>query len=1242
MTSNPSANLRRTVARLCRVAVWAGAWLGACGWVPSASAALRAVASAEGGVVVEWERAPGSVPVLGWHVERAMPGGEALRLTEVRVAAGLFDAPATVYRFRDSASPAQAGDVATYRLVAVDPELREWPADFFSVEVESARPGPPAKEGRKSAAFAKQDVGPATVGSRVRIAVTNDGLFWLSAAQIAGVLAGYSEAQVAQAIVQKQFALSCGGEPVAWRAQVDGAGLLFYGQAVRDAYDRRGFYWLDPGPGLEMARTDRRTDQAANSPWFWETVRAETDQHFVPYLPGGLADDYWIWTGSQVTAPTTAWSWSNTVALVDAHPGVKTGLVTAYLSSAYDGNPARDNRTRLFAGTQLVDDRQWPGDERLVQTGTATNLGGASVAVGVEMRREADVTTTTVMIDAIEVRYGRHLRARNNQLLFRPEAGTNLLTVRGFASAAIRAFDVTDPLRPEELLATVAQEGAADWRASWSVAAGESRRFLAVAGAWSPARIDGVVDGGWRQARAGAPHVVIAPRALTNAAAVLVQHRKQRDLDSLLVPLEELFDTFAFGRRDPRAIRLFLAHARANWTAPPAYVCLAGDGHLDYLDVFGQAATRPNHVPPLLDRVPYDSSPSGTLTTFGLDNPLADLDGDEVPDVAIGRLPAQTPAALAAMISRIATYEATDAWKNQVLLVSDKDADNVFAAARERLAARVPAELTIHREGYETTLPVATMRTNFIRAMNAGPALAAFYGHANNVGISTPYFFEHSFIRSYMSSLTNQVRPPLLLAGTCMLNDFAQPHPNSRCLGKGFLDAAPGGAVAVWASASESTLGMSEATVQLICDGLFASRGNRLGDLIQPALAMQAGSASPWTVRSSVLLGDPGSQIRTHLFKSLAIQPATIQLPVGGTAGRTFAVEAKGPWTAAAAVPWISIVGAASGSGNGLVTYRVEPNGGAARRGTITVTGGGIRRTFTVNQWPAAALPGVSAEGDFDGDGAADWVVFEPATGTWRLALSTGAQWSFPWGSASMMPVPADYDGDGLLDFALYRPSNGTWYLRESGGSTRQIQFGWGRTIPVPADYDGDGKADVALFNPDSARWYIQASLMGSYSAQWGWAGVAVVPVPADYDGDGATDLAIYHPASGGWFIFQSITGTMLQKTWGSRAMVPVPGDYNGDGKADIAVFSRQSGQWYIAYTGGGSRTAKLGWASTEPVPADYDGDGQTDVAVFNRDSRIWYVIESSTGALVRKTWGAAGARPVLMQPVLHDLLKLP
>ena len=374
---------------------------------------------------------------------------------------------------------------------------------------------------------------------------------------------------------------------------------------------------------------------------------------------------------------------------------------------------------------------------------------------------------------------------------------------------------------------------------------------------------------------------------------------------------------------------------------------------------------------------------------------------------------------------------------------------------------------------------------------------------------------------------------------------------------------------------------------------------------------------------------------------TLVLKPGSTSRPAAGAVNRQLRVIAHLPWNATANHAWITITGGRNGSGNGIVTYTVAPNPGPARAGSITVSVGGTRRTFRVNQWPAATHPGVSADGDFDGDGRADLAVYKVTTGDWTLLLSSGAQWRYKFGSASKLPVPGDYDGDGLLDFATYERAAGKWsILYSSTGRSSALRLGGRSTIPVPGDYDGDGETDLAVFHQTRGRWYFRCSTAGAYNAQFGFSGW--VPVPADYDGDGRTDLAVYHPADGMWHILRSSTGQVWQKRFGSRRNLPVPADYDGDGKADLAVYHHADGNWRIRQSTTGTILKQhLGWSSTIPVPADYDGDGATDMAVYHASSHKWYIDQSTTGTVVQKNLGGSTHIPVLAWPMIHDWLNL-
>jgi len=80
-----------------------------------------------------------------------------------------------------------------------------------------------------------------------------------------------------------------------------------------------------------------------------------------------------------------------------------------------------------------------------------------------------------------------------------------------------------------------------------------------------------------------------------------------------------------------------------------------------------------------------------------------------------------------------------------------------------------------------------------------------------------------------------------------------------------------------------------------------------------------------------------------------SISPTKATYPKGGGSGGV-AVTAGGgcAWTAASNAPWITIVGGASGSGNGTVTYSVAPYTGKPKKRNGTVTIAGI--TFSVTQ----------------------------------------------------------------------------------------------------------------------------------------------------------------------------------------------------------------------------------------------------------------------------------------------------
>ncbi|MCP4216249.1 MAG: VCBS repeat-containing protein, partial [bacterium] len=239
---------------------------------------------------------------------------------------------------------------------------------------------------------------------------------------------------------------------------------------------------------------------------------------------------------------------------------------------------------------------------------------------------------------------------------------------------------------------------------------------------------------------------------------------------------------------------------------------------------------------------------------------------------------------------------------------------------------------------------------------------------------------------------------------------------------------------------------------------------------------------------------------------------------------------------------------------------------------------------------------------NYNGTVGAEFAVFRPADGSWRVSGSS----TVLWGTSTDIPVPGNYDGDSDTDIAIFRPSTGRWAVRGSAS----VAWGTSTDIPVPGDYDGDGDTDFAVFRPSDGSWRVS----GSSTVLWGTS--TDIPVPGDYDGDGDTDMAVFRPGDGSWRVRGS--STVL---WGTSTDIPVPADYDGDGDTDMAIFRPSTGRWAVR----GSASVAWGTSTDIPVPADYDGDGTADIAIFRPSTGRWAVLGTASVA-----WGTSTDIPLV------------
>jgi len=348
----------------------------------------------------------------------------------------------------------------------------------------------------------------------------------------------------------------------------------------------------------------------------------------------------------------------------------------------------------------------------------------------------------------------------------------------------------------------------------------------------------------------GADYLLLGPRAFLAEAEPLIALRRSEGLRVEAVAIEEVFAEFGFGETRPDAIREFLSYAYHHWKEPSVrYVVLLGDGSYDYKDYLGVRSSNP--VPPLL-------IPTSYIWTVS-DPRLAAVNGeDELPDVAIGRLPASTAEETRRMVEKILSYErGRGAGRSPLVLVADNpDRAGDFVAHAEELSREILSGEEV-KKVYLSELGVSAARSGIRAAFDEGSSLLSYLGHG---GIHL-WANENLFHIGDVGSLAPQSDQPLLLTMNCLNGYFVFPYFNS--LAEELVKVENKGAIAAFSPSGLSLNDPAHLYHKALLRELFHGSHQRLGDAVLRAQSVYAETAAfPELLSIYHLIGDPALSIR--------------------------------------------------------------------------------------------------------------------------------------------------------------------------------------------------------------------------------------------------------------------------------------------------------------------------------------------------------------------------------------------
>ena len=306
---------------------------------------------------------------------------------------------------------------------------------------------------------------------------------------------------------------------------------------------------------------------------------------------------------------------------------------------------------------------------------------------------------------------------------------------------------------------------------------------------------------------------------------------------------------------------------------------------------------------------------------------------------------------------------------------------------------------------------------------------------------------------------------------------------------------------------------------------------------------------------------------------------------------------------------------------------------------------------------PSLTMPNDSRVlSDFNDDGRADLLFFEPSNNSILVNMSTGTGFFGPgtgqwigqngFGSIKENYYPGDYNGDGITDLGYIESDNSFWVNISTGtgfggpGSGRWLALSswvWGSGKYYTGDFNGDGKSDLMFFRSSDNSIYITLSTGTTFNAlhsdRWilpnGFGSLKDNYFPADFDGDGFTDLG-YLESDNSFYVTLS-TGTGFGAIGSGRWIAPnefggpygsyYVGYFNNDMRADLMFFDPSDNSIRVRTSSGRIFYSATQWVAPNSFgnlrnnyfPADFNGDRMTDLGYLGSDNS--FQVRISTGS---------------------------
>lgn len=310
---------------------------------------------------------------------------------------------------------------------------------------------------------------------------------------------------------------------------------------------------------------------------------------------------------------------------------------------------------------------------------------------------------------------------------------------------------------------------------------------------------------GYRSPRAAAnlntpaQYLIIAHPDFIPGIQPLVQARQAQGLTVNVVDVNDLYTEYSHGIFDAVAIQRYIRHAKKHLGVQ--YVLLVGGDTYDYRNYTGRNSV--SFIPSLY------TSTGEQVRLVPVDPLFADVNNDNIPDLAIGRFPVRTNAELDLLVGKTLAYEHKSYPRTAVFASDQFDGFVSFSDLNLRFAASLPSAWDVEHISLDQ-LDLIQARGQLLAAMDRGTALVTYTGHS---GPST-WTASGLFNSKLAASLTNAGRPFVAVQWGCWNTYHVDPSQNY--LVQSLLFSGNNGAAALLGSSTLTDSGSEKLLGQLL------------------------------------------------------------------------------------------------------------------------------------------------------------------------------------------------------------------------------------------------------------------------------------------------------------------------------------------------------------------------------------------------------------------------------------------